>query len=110
MPDPVAALESALDSEFLAALAEPTRVHIIRLLLREGALDVTALAEQLPQERSVISRHLKVLHAAHLVRVTKDGRHRVYSLAGGVFVGRLQAILDAARACVASCCPEELDS
>ena len=101
-------LERALDSDFLKALSEPTRVHILKLLIARGSLDVGEIAEHLPQERSVISRHLKVLKDAGLVRVQRDGRRRVYQLVPAAFVGKLERILLTARTCISVCCPSEL--
>ncbi len=103
------ALEDALDSDFLRALAEPARVAIIRVLIVGGAMDIGEIAAELPQERSVVSRHLKTLAGAGLVRVERDGRHRRYTLAPATFVGRLEQILRTTRRCIAVCCPAELE-
>lgn len=105
----LSALEDVFDSEFLKAIAEPVRVKILRLLITGETLDVGAIADQLPQERSVISRHLKTLRDAGLVRVERDGRRRLYTIVPQVFVGRLEAILAATRRCIAVCCPSGLD-
>ena len=102
------ALEHALDSAFLLALSEPARVAILKALIARGAQDVGQLAEPLPQERSVVSRHVKVLAQAGLVRVERDGRRRVVHIVPAAFVGRLEQILATARECIAVCCPEEL--
>jgi len=101
-------LERSLDSDFLKALGEPARVKIMRILIARGPSDVSEIAEQLPQERSVISRHLKALKDAGLVRVEREGRRRVYQLVPAAFIGRLEEILATARRCIAVCCPEEL--
>lgn len=103
------ALEDALDSEFLLAIAEPVRVKILRILIADGPSDVGSVAEQLPQERSVISRHLRLLSNAGLLRVERDGRHRIYALIPSAFVRRLEDILDTTRQCIMLCCPGELD-
>ena len=98
-------LERALDSEFLKALSEPARVQILRALIARGPQDVGALAEPLPQERSVVSRHVRVLEHAGLVRVERDGRHRVVHIVASAFIGRLEDILATTKRCVAVCCP-----
>lgn len=99
------ALEASLDSDFLKALGEPVRVRILKILLSGGACDVSTIAEHLPQERSVISRHLKVLRDAGLVTVRRDGRRRVYALIPSAFVSRLESILESAKRCISVCCP-----
>jgi predicted transcriptional regulator len=49
-------------------------------LLGSGGRSVGELAAQLPVSRPAVSQHLKVLHAAGLVRVRPEGTRRVYEL------------------------------
>jgi len=100
-------LESALDSDFLKALSEPARVQILKALIAGGPQDLGQLSEPLPQERSVVSRHVKVLQHAGLVRIERQGRHRIVHLVPHTFIGRLEQILATTRRCVAVCCPTE---
>jgi ArsR family transcriptional regulator, zinc-responsive transcriptional repressor len=97
-----------LDSEFFRALAEPVRIDVMRILLLQGASDINSIAKQLPQDRSVLSRHLQTLSRAGLVSCVKEGRHHFYALRGGAFIERLEHILSSVKALVATCCPEEL--
>ena len=94
-----------LDSPFLRALTEPARLDLLRVLLLHGPANIGTLAAQLPQDRSVISRHLKVLEQAGIVHAESQGRERVYALDGPGFVGKLERILGQARALAACCCP-----
>ena len=71
-----------LDAELFKALCEPVRVEIVRLLIAHGRSDLSSLAAELPQDPSVISRHLAVLHRAGLVRRAKRGRHVYFELDG----------------------------
>lgn len=100
-------LTQALDDRFLKALADPTRIDLIRQLLTGGPCCIGDLAEKFPQDRSVISRHLRVLLDAGLMRVTKQGRQVVYDLDGPEFLRRLESILEKARNLVALCCPPD---
>jgi DNA-binding transcriptional ArsR family regulator len=102
------ALEEAIDISLCVAVAEPARRQILQILLREGASDVGVIAAQLSQDRSVVSRHLKQLHDAGLVRLDRDGRRRVYRLDGAGFVTRLEQMAATIRRCMMVCCPEEL--
>ena len=61
------------------ALADPTRRAILSSL-RGGELPVTAIASEFSISRPAISRHLRVLLRAELVRETRDGRNRRYRL------------------------------
>jgi DNA-binding transcriptional ArsR family regulator len=94
-----------LDSPFLQALAERARLEVLRVLLLHGASDVGQIASHLPQDRSVISRHLATLEEAGIVQCTKDGRRRIYRLDGVGFVTTFERILAETRAIVPACCP-----
>jgi len=63
---------SQLDLVF-AALADPTRRAILSRLAEEDA-SVGELAEPFNISRPAISKHLRVLEKAGLVRRTRDGR------------------------------------
>ena len=65
--------------EALAALADPTRRDLLALLAR-GELAAGELAGRFPVSRPAISRHLRVLREAGLVRSRVEGRRRLYSL------------------------------
>jgi DNA-binding transcriptional ArsR family regulator len=94
-----------LDSPFLRALTEPARLEVLRVLLVHGPGDIAAIAEKLPQDRSVISRHLKVLEDAEIVRGHRDGRHRIYTIDGVKMLSTLGNILGEMRGVAAVCCP-----
>ncbi len=65
--------------EVLAALADPVRRELVALLAR-GEVAAGDLADRFPVSRPAISRHLRVLREAGLVRVRADGRRRLYAL------------------------------
>jgi DNA-binding transcriptional ArsR family regulator len=64
----------------LDALGDPTR-RVLLERLREQPLAVGQLAAGLPVSRPAVSRHLRVLGEAGLVRATAVGRTRLYSVA-----------------------------
>jgi DNA-binding transcriptional ArsR family regulator len=61
------------------ALADPTRRAVLDLL-RRGGQPAGEIASIFPISRPAISKHLKLLRRAHLVREHREGRHRVYHL------------------------------
>ncbi len=61
------------------ALADPTRRAVLRLL-RQGIQPAGSIAQAFPISRPAISRHLRLLRRAHLVREQRSGRHRFYQL------------------------------
>lgn len=68
--------------EALAAVADPTRRQILDLLV-DAEVTAGELAAAFPVSRPAVSRHLRVLREAGLVRVRSDGRHRLYALDPG---------------------------
>jgi len=61
------------------ALADPTRRAVLDLL-RRGRQPAGQIASAFPMSRPAISKHLRLLRRAHLVREHREGRNRVYEL------------------------------
>jgi DNA-binding transcriptional ArsR family regulator len=61
------------------ALADPTRRAVLDLL-RRGSQPAGDIASAFPISRPAISKHLRLLRRAHLVREHREGRNRVYEL------------------------------
>jgi ArsR family transcriptional regulator len=64
----------------LAALAQPTRLAIFRLLIKHEPIGVTAgvIAETVGAPHNTLSSHLAILVRAGLLRSSRDGRTIVY--------------------------------
>lgn len=67
------------DSPVYGAIADPTRREILDLL-RCGERSAGEIAEQFPVSRPAISRHLRVLREAGLVRERREAQSRIYRL------------------------------
>jgi DNA-binding transcriptional ArsR family regulator len=65
--------------EVAGAIADPVRREIL-LMLRDEPLSAGQIADRFAISRPAVSRHLRVLREAGLVRDTADGRRRVYEL------------------------------
>jgi DNA-binding transcriptional ArsR family regulator len=63
----------------LQALADPHRRQVLETL-RRGEATAGELSSMLPIARPGVSRHLRVLREAGLVRVRPDAQRRVYTL------------------------------
>jgi len=68
----------AVAAEVLGHLADPTRLHLLRLLTTEQ--DVTTLTAQVAASRSSVSQHLGRLRLAGLVHARRDGRRMLYRI------------------------------
>lgn len=65
--------------ETFAALAEPTRFHIVELL-RSGPRAVNDIGDRLRLAQPQVSKHLRVLKEAGLVDVQPRAQQRLYEL------------------------------
>jgi DNA-binding transcriptional ArsR family regulator len=77
---PPAGDQLGLAAEVLGHLADPTRLHLLRLLAG-GEQDVSTLTSQVAASRSSVSQHLGRLRLAGLVQAHRDGRRMLYRLA-----------------------------
>ena len=98
-------LVGILATPFLRALTEPARLDVLQVMLVHGGGDVASIAARLPQDRSVVSRHLQFLEDAGIVRSAWQGRHRRYELDGSGFVKALEGMTARVRALANVCCP-----
>lgn len=63
-----------------AALADPTRREVLRLLGERPGLTASALAGELPVSRQAIAKHLAQLRDAGLAEAEQAGRETRYRL------------------------------
>jgi DNA-binding transcriptional ArsR family regulator len=63
-----------------AALADPTRVKMLRLMEANEEVACAALEETFALTKSTISYHVRVLRHAGLIRVRKSGKFYYYTL------------------------------
>ncbi len=69
------------DPDLFRALAEPTRIEILGVLIAAGgSANVGAVAAQVDVDPSVVSRHLRELVRAGALSVERRGRERWYAL------------------------------
>lgn len=84
MTRPVAATAAEVTPQELAAvgaaLADPTRVQMLRLMQAHGEVACAALEATFALTKSTISYHVRVLRHAGLIRVRKAGKFYHYTL------------------------------
>ena len=68
-------------AELFKGFADPTRVHILSLLLQHQELCVSEIAEAVELSQSAISHQLRILKQMHLIKFRRDGKNMLYSLA-----------------------------
>ena len=99
-------LVEAVDSKFFKTLSEPVRVQILKYLMLNGRADIQTIAENMPQDRSVISRHLNLMQEAGILTGEKENRHVFYNVNGQPFIEKFVDITEKIRKCMNECCPD----
>ena len=99
-------LVQAFDSKFFKTLSEPVRVQILKYLMLNGRADIQTIADNMPQDRSVISRHLNLMQEAGILTGEKENRHVFYNVNGQPFIEKLVDITEKIRRCMKECCPD----
>lgn len=64
-------------ARFFRVLGDPTRLHVVRLLL-ERPRTVSDLVDAVGASQSKVSNHLACLRWCRLVDTERDGRHVIY--------------------------------
>ena len=62
-----------------AVLSEPNRRRLLDVL-RDGPRPVKGLVDAVGMSQPVVSKHLRILREANLVKVEPDGQRRLYSI------------------------------
>ena len=75
------------------ALSDPNRRQILKLL-RGGNLSAGELAAHFEFTKATLSHHLSLLRQAGLVRVSRQGQQRIYTLNTSVVEETLSALMD----------------
>ncbi len=93
-----------LDSKLFKTLSEPVRVELLKFLLVNGRSDIGTIAEHMPQDRSVISRHLNLMYEAGILSGAKESRHIYYEINAEAFLDKIEAIAEQTKKCITECC------
>jgi DNA-binding transcriptional ArsR family regulator len=78
-----------------AALADPTRREVVRLLAQRPGLTASALAGELPVSRQAIAKHLAQLREAGLAEAEHAGRETRYRLTPEPLSGAMAWMVEA---------------
>ncbi|MCF7871502.1 metalloregulator ArsR/SmtB family transcription factor [Candidatus Woesearchaeota archaeon] len=68
-------------SKYYKALSEPTRLQILYYLLNNDKCTcICELQEFIKKDQSVLSRHMKILEQAKLIKTKKQGKYLICCL------------------------------
>jgi ArsR family transcriptional regulator len=65
-------------AEIFKSLADRYRLQILRMLMREGRMHVSAICKELGQSQPAVSHHLTQLKHARLIDFERDGKFNHY--------------------------------
>lgn len=94
-----------MDTEFFRVLGEPVRIEILKQLVLKGRSDIATIAEAMPQDRSVIARHLQLMERLGLLRSQSEGRHVFYEVDGPAILTRVEELSALIQNMCRFCCP-----
>jgi DNA-binding transcriptional ArsR family regulator len=78
-----AEMPAKADDELWSAIAEPSRRQVLDLLVSNGEVSASWLAERVPFSRQAVSKHLVVLERSGLISRRKQGREVLYQVEAG---------------------------
>jgi len=70
------------DAHVFAALGDPTRLRVVNRLCDGGPASIARLTDGTNVSRQAITKHLRALEHAGLVRSGRAGRERIWELQG----------------------------
>lgn len=85
--------QNRFKSTIYHAFSDPIRLEIITYL-RDGEKCVCEIVPHLNLIQPLISRHLKILKDAGIIRCRKDGTKRLYSIVDQRIFGAVDALTD----------------
>jgi ArsR family transcriptional regulator, zinc-responsive transcriptional repressor len=97
-------LACCCDAKLFKSLSEPVRIEILKYLLLNGRSDIKDIAKKLPQDRSVISRHLTLMQEAEILKCEKVSRHVYYSINDNTFLRKIMNIATQFKKSITECC------
>jgi DNA-binding transcriptional ArsR family regulator len=72
--------DAAGSASVFAALGDETRLRLVARLCQDGPMSITRLADGFDMSRQAITKHLRVMEDAGLVRSSWQGRESVWQL------------------------------
>ncbi|MGI8689641.1 MAG: ArsR/SmtB family transcription factor [Thermomicrobiales bacterium] len=91
--DAAAPMQTEQKAKIFAALADPTRLRLVELLIEYGELSGTQMAEKAGISPALTSHHWRILHEAGLITRRKAGQTTYCSLNRAALATTFHALL-----------------
>jgi Predicted transcriptional regulators len=102
-------LDNLLMQEIFKILTEPIRIELIKYLAINGPSDISTIAGNFKQDRSVISKHLKMMNKAGILILTKSSRHSIYEVDGMELLLKMESIVEDMKILLKYTCKDTFD-
>jgi predicted transcriptional regulator len=83
-------LKESIDIQFYKTLFDPVRSDILICLASRGRMNIKEVAGNFPQDRSMISKHLSLMHRYGIVLKEKHAREIFYEINGALIVEKFE--------------------
>jgi predicted transcriptional regulator len=83
-------LRERIDFNFYKTLFDPVRIELLIYLLANGSKNIKEITKNFSQDRSVISRHLDLMHRYGIVRKSKENRNIYYEASSRVVIDKFE--------------------
>ncbi|GAU78319.1 helix-turn-helix transcriptional regulator [Fusibacter sp. 3D3] len=102
-------MNKLFQQDIFKILGENIRMEIIKFLALNGPADISTISEHFPQDRSVISKHLKMMKEEGLLILTVISRHHYYQLDGMAFLYKMEAVVSDIKVVLKNTCDDTYD-
>jgi ArsR family transcriptional regulator, arsenate/arsenite/antimonite-responsive transcriptional repressor len=79
-------------AKIFRSLADESRLQILRLLMREGRMNVTKICDEIDESQPSVSHHLTQLKYAGLVDFERDGKFNHYFVTSETLLEAIETI------------------
>lgn len=91
-------------------LSQPIRIEILKVLAVNGPSDIQTISSNFCKHRSVISKHLKMMHEAGIVIKTQESRNTIYQVDGMGFLHQLEEVVGNLKSVLLYSCEDLFDT
>lgn len=102
-------LNKLFQQDVFKILNEPIRIEIIKHLAIHGPSDISTIASYFEQDRSVISRHLKMMKESGVLIMTKASRRSIYQVDGMEFLSKMESVVEDIKEILRYTCKDTFD-
>lgn len=102
-------LNTLFQQDIFKILGESIRIELLKYLAIYGPSDISTIASHFKQDRSVISRHLKLMKKAGILIMTKSSRHSIYQVDGMEFLSKMESVVEDIKEILKYTCKDTFD-